>query len=92
MMKVIFRRAAEADLRGIVEWYEGVAPEVVENILSDIFRSIDQLTDFPRSGSKFPRQRFRRLVTRKYQFKIAYEIGDDTISIVGIYRYQNRDH
>ena len=63
MMQISFRRNAEDDLRGIVEWYEGVATEVIGNILSDIYRSIDQLIDFPRSGSKVPRQRFRRLVT-----------------------------
>ena len=91
MMKVSFRRKAEDDLRGIVEWYEGVAPEAVANVMSDIYRSIDQLIDFPRSGSKVPRQRFRRMVTRRYHFKIAYEIDDETIAIVGIYRYQNRD-
>ncbi len=89
-MKVIFRRKAEDDLRGIMEWYEGIAPESVGNILGDIYRSIDQLIDFPRSGTKVPKQRFRRLVTRRYHFKIAYEINDDTVEIVGIFRFQNR--
>ncbi len=37
MMKVSFRRKAEDDLRGIVEWYEEIAPEAVGNILSDIY-------------------------------------------------------
>jgi plasmid stabilization system protein ParE len=50
MIAVRFRKEAEADLRGIIGWYEGVAPDAVANILSDIYRSIDQLARYPRSG------------------------------------------
>lgn len=91
MMAVSFRERAEADLRSIVEWYEGVAPEAVENILSDIYRSIDQLIDHPRSGIAVPGRRFRRIVTRRYHFKIAYEVMPRSIVILGIFRYQNRE-
>jgi plasmid stabilization system protein ParE len=90
-MAVKFRKRAEADLRAIIAWYETVAADAVAPVLSDIYRSIDQLIDFPRLGPMVPGHRFRRLVTRKYHFKIAYEIGDEAIIILGIYRYQNRD-
>jgi plasmid stabilization system protein ParE len=89
-MQVRFRKAAETDLRGIIEWYEGIAPEAVPNILSDIYRGIDQLIDYPRSGIAVSDNGLRRLVTRKYHFKIAYQIADDTVFIIGIFRYQNR--
>lgn len=92
MMKIRFRRHAEADLQGIVDWFEGVAPEALGNIAGDIYRSIDQLIDFPRSGIKVPGRTFRRIVTHKYRFKIAYEIDDESIVVIGIYRFQNRDH
>ncbi len=92
MIPVRFRKEAETDLRGIIGWYDGVAPDSVANVLSDIYRSIDQLTRYPRSGLQVPGRKFRRIVTLKYHFKIAYEIGDQSIVIVGIYRYQNRDH
>jgi len=92
MNKVIFRREADADLRAIVEWYEGVAPDAVNAILADIYRSIDQLIDFPRSGPKVSGQRFRRIVTQKYHFKIAYLVDPDAVVIIGIFRYQNREH
>lgn len=91
MMKVRFRLQAEADLRGIIDWFEGVAPESVANILDDIYRSIDQLIDFPRSGIRVPGYEFRRIVTRRFHFKIAYEIDKDSIVVLGVYRYQNRD-
>ncbi len=91
MISVRFRKEAEADLRGIIGWYESVAPDAVSNILSDIYSSIDQLTRYPRSGLQVPDRSFRRIVTLKYRFKIAYEIGEDRIMILGIFRYQNRE-
>ena len=48
MNRIRFRAEAEADLRSIIAYYEDVAPASVGKILSDIHRSIDQLTHFPR--------------------------------------------
>lgn len=90
-MKIAFRAEAAADLRSIIAYYEDVAPEALSNILSDIYRSIDQLSHFPRIGMQVPDSRFRRLVTLRYHFKVAYEIGEDAIQILGIFRYQDRE-
>jgi plasmid stabilization system protein ParE len=90
MMQVIFRKRAETDLQGIIEWYEAVAPEAIINILSDIYRSIDQLIDYPHSGMAVPGKGLRRIVTRKYHFKIAYRVEAERLVIIGLYRYQNR--
>ena len=91
MRRVIFRKEAEADLHSIIGYYEEVAPSALGNILSDIHRSIDQLAFFPRIGMAVPDRTFRRIVTLKYHFKIAYEIGEDRIVILGIFRYQDRE-
>ena len=91
MMRVMFRNEAEADLRSIVAHYDELAPASLGNILSDIYRSIDQLTYFPRIGMQVPDRQFRRIVTLKYHFKIAYEVGDDRLVILGIFRYQDRE-
>lgn len=91
MTAIIFRREAETDLTHIIEYYQSVAPESVAHILSDIYRSIDQLARYPRSGISVPGRAFRRIVTIKYHFKIAYEVNDDRIVVLGIFRYQNRD-
>lgn len=90
MKALIFRREAEQDLRGIIAFYEEVAPAALSNILSDIYRSIDQLAEFPHSGMQVSDRPFRRIVTIKYHFKIAYEVGDDRIIVLGIFRYQDR--
>lgn len=91
MMRITFRKEAEDDLRSIIAYYEEVAPEALPNILLDIHRSIDQLTYFPRIGMQVPDRAFRRLVTLKYHFKIAYEVGEDRIVILGLFRFQDRE-
>jgi plasmid stabilization system protein ParE len=90
-MKVTFRAEAADDLSAIIAWYEEVAPDALANILSDIYRSIDQLTRFPLIGMAVHERPFRRIVTRKYHFKIAYQADADRIVVLGIFRYQNRD-
>ena len=91
MMTILFREEAEADLRSIVDHYRSVAPDAVENILADIYRAIDQIARYPRSGMQVPDRAFRRIVTIRYHFKVAYELRDDRVVILGIFRYQNRE-
>jgi plasmid stabilization system protein ParE len=90
MNTVRFRKQAEADLRQIVEWYDSVAPHVTSAILAYIYRSIDQLVAYPRSGEAVPGHKFRRIVTRKYRYKIVYTVAPRHISVIGIFRHQDR--
>lgn len=90
-MRILFRSEAETDLRMIMRYYEDVAPESLPNILADIYRSIGQLAHFPRIGMQVEGRDYRRLVTIKYHFKVAYEVGDDRVIILGIFRYQDRE-
>ncbi len=91
MTQVIFRSEAEADLRSIIAYYDEVAPHALGNILADIHHAIDRLTAFPPMGMQMPGRAFRRIVTLRYHFKIAYVVSADGIVVVGIFRYQNRD-
>ena len=90
-MRVVFRKEAEADLRSIIDYFEGVAPEAVGNIMSDIYRSINLLSRFPRSGALVPERHFRRIVTIKYHFKLVYEVSEEQIVVLGIFRHQDRE-
>ena len=91
MIPIAFRTEAKADLDAIIDWYTAVAPESLERILADIYRSIDQLSRYPRSGMSVPERRFRRIVTLDYHFKIGYQIEDERIVILGLFRFQNRE-
>lgn len=90
MTPILFRAEAEADLCAIVAYYQEVAPEAVERILEDIRSTIGHLQHFPFLGMRVDGRSFRRIVTRKYHFKIAYDLQDATIVILGVFRYQDR--
>lgn len=87
---VRFRREAEHDLRQIIAWYEEVAPESLPNITSDIWRAIDLVRQFPAIGAPSEGRPLRRIVSRRYGFKIAYADGDEAITVFGIFRFQDR--
>lgn len=91
MIRIRFRSEAEADLRGIIEWYETVAPDSLSNILADLNRSIDLLARYPKAGMAVPARAIRRIATRRYRFKIAYRVEADWVTIIGIFRYQDRE-
>lgn len=91
MKTILFRKEAENDLRSVIAYYDEVAPETTATILSDIYRSIDQLAHYPLSGMQVPDRAFRRIVTIKFHFKIAYEVNEHQIVILGIFRYQDRE-
>lgn len=91
MTSIRFRREAENDLRAIIAHDEGVAPEVLPAITDDIFRSIDLLADFPAIGMQAEHRAFRRIVTRRYRFKIAYASEPGFITVLGIFRFQDRE-
>lgn len=90
-MRVVFRKEAEADLRSIIDHFETAAPEAVGNILSDIYRSINLIKSFPRSGTPVPDRHFRRIVTIRYHFKLIYEVGEEQVVLLGVFRYQDRE-
>ncbi|MCC5611702.1 type II toxin-antitoxin system RelE/ParE family toxin [Nostoc sp. CHAB 5834] len=58
MRHIIFRKEAEADLRDIIAHYENVTPESLPNILSDIYRTVDQLVHFPNIGMQVEERNF----------------------------------
>jgi plasmid stabilization system protein ParE len=91
MMRILFRKEAETDLELIASYYDDVAPDSVNNVLADIYRSIDQLVHFPQSGMRVPDRQFRRIDTLKYHFKIASEETEGNVVILGIFRYQDRE-
>ena len=88
---VRFRREAEHDLRQIIAWYEDAAPESLPNITADIWRAIDLIRQFPTIGAPIEGRPLRRIVSRRYAFKIAYSDDDHAITVFGIFRFQDRE-
>lgn len=91
MTALRFRKEAEADLRGIIEYFETVAPEFLPRILDDIHHALHRIHDYPLLGAQVEGRNFRRIVTLKYHFKIAYLVEAEFLTVLGIFRYQNRE-
>ena len=91
MTTMTFRAKALEDIRAIAQWYDHIDPDVMERITIDLQRSFRILLDFPHAGSIVAKRKFRRIVTRRYHFKIAYSLRGDHIEVLGIYRFQDRE-
>jgi plasmid stabilization system protein ParE len=86
-----FRGEALEDIRAITEWYDGIDRDVTERIRIDLQRSFRLLLHFPQAGALVTKRKFRRIVTRRYHFKIAYLVRGEHIEVLGIYRFQDRE-
>ena len=91
MKPIRFRREAGQDLRKIFDYFDEVAPEALTNVRVDIRRSLNLLRRYPQIGMRVERKPYRRIVTRRYKFKIAYLDEDEVVTVVGIFRYQDRE-
>ena len=90
-MRLEHRPEADADFDEIVAHYKAIAPEALPNIIEDLDQSFDLICDFPHMYPRQPGRSYRRHVTRKYHFKIIYEVFADHVEVIGIFRYQKRE-
>lgn len=90
MRRLKFRPRADADLGEIIAYYRRVAPHALGNIAADIDDALDLIKERPETPAKVPAKSYRRYVTHRYRFKIAYRVKRDVIEILGIWRFQNR--
>lgn len=88
-MRIVYRRSALADLRGIHDYYKVISIETNARVFDDIFEAISTLQNFPKVGRQLEDGR-RRFVSPKYRFVISHQSYDDRIEIVGVYRRQDR--
>lgn len=91
MKALQFREQAEDDLQAILDYYGEVAPGSVDAIQRDIFNAIELLRDYPGIAARIEGHPLRRIVTKRYKFKIAYAVGEEAILIFGIFRFQDRE-
>ena len=85
-----FNPRAGEDFDRIVAYYRQVAPEAVSNISADIEHGLNLIKEHPGRPAVVSGTSFRRYVTPRYHFKIAYRVRRDRIDVLGIYRFQNR--
>jgi plasmid stabilization system protein ParE len=69
----------------------GYAPGLSARIVEDVRTRIERLRHFPKSGKRIDVGDLRQVLSRRYRFKIAYQVTEEEIEIVGIFRFQNRE-
>ena len=90
MKPIRFSPRADIDLVEIAAYYERIAPDVLARIRADIERGLDLIKDYPERTALVSGTSYRRHVTSRYRFKIAYRVHTGHIAVLGIYRFQNR--
>lgn len=91
MKDLVFRQEALADLNAIRSYYLAFGNDTLDRILDDLERSLDLVRQYPMVGPAVPDRAFRRVVSLRYGFKIAYLDEPEQIVVLGIFRFQNRD-
>ena len=90
MKEIRYLSGAREDLRGILNYYESLAPDVAARVLADIEHAIAYLPENPYLGAATMRRGVRGKLSKRYHFKITYRVRRNCIEIVGVFRFKNR--
>jgi plasmid stabilization system protein ParE len=87
MARLIWTEPALNDLNAVAECIALDKPEAARRFIQKVFRVVDRLARFPRSGPKvpeLPRLPYRQVVVPPC--RILYRIDGDTVLIVYVFR------
>ena len=88
--RVIIRPNAEADARDARLWYESRRAGLGDELLEEIRNAIRELEEHSERRPFYYRG-FRRLLTRRFPYKLFYRIEDDRVIVFRIL-HAKRDH
>jgi plasmid stabilization system protein ParE len=91
-VNIRYSLVAERALADIEKYYTNFSKGACSNVLNDIDSVIDLLSGQPEIGRLHASKKFRLIVTAKYRFVIIYRLDSDYVSILDIYRYQNKNY
>ena len=81
--RVIIRPNAEADLAEAQAWYESQRAGLGDELLNEIRRAVSLLADDPERRPFYYRD-FRRLLTRRFPYKLFYRVEGDRVIVFRI--------
>ncbi|MDA9409052.1 MULTISPECIES: type II toxin-antitoxin system RelE/ParE family toxin [unclassified Bradyrhizobium] len=89
MAKVLFTRAARADLLEAVRWYDTHAPHVVPQFRDALRAALIKVGENPK---QFPlaSKNARRALLRRFPYIVVYRETQDTIYIIAVF-HTSRD-
>ena len=87
-MQIEFTESAFSDLEDLKEYYtEQLVPNVGETFINEIIAQVETIPDNPEIGRivpEFQDKNIRELIHKP--FRVVYQLGDDTIFIIRIWR------
>ena len=81
--RVIIRPNAEADLQEAQAWYESRRVGLGEELLDEVRRTVRLLESDPERRPLYYRD-FRRLLTRRFPYKLFYRVEGDRVIVFRI--------
>jgi plasmid stabilization system protein ParE len=81
--RVIIRPNAEADLQEAQAWYESRRTGLGDELLDEIRRAVRLLESNPERRPFYYRD-FRRLLTRRFPYKLFYRVEGDRVIVFRI--------
>jgi plasmid stabilization system protein ParE len=88
--RVIIRPNAEADLQDARSWYESQRIGLGDELLVEVRNAVQLLAEQPERRS-IHYNGFRRLITRRFPYKIFYRVEGDCVIVFRIL-HAKRDH
>jgi toxin ParE1/3/4 len=88
--RIIIRPKAEADLSAAARWYEVQRRSLGDEFLDEIRRVLTLLEESPERHPQYYRG-FRRVLTRRFPYKLFYRIEGNDVIIVRVL-HGKRDH
>ena len=82
-LRVIIRPNAEADLSEAHTWYESRRAGLGDELLDEIRHAVGLLADDPERRPFYYRD-FRRLLTRRFPYKLFYRVEGDRVIVFRI--------
>jgi toxin ParE1/3/4 len=81
--RVIIRPRAEADLREAKAWYDNKRPGLGDAFVSEVRQAVRLLEQSPERHPIYYRS-FRRLLTRRFPYRIFYQIERESVVVFRI--------
>jgi toxin ParE1/3/4 len=87
--RVIIRPKAEADLQNARSWYESQRTGLGDELLDEVRHAVHLLESDPERRPFYYRD-FRRLLTRRFPYKLFYRVEDDRVIVFRILHAKQR--
>jgi plasmid stabilization system protein ParE len=91
MARIIWTEPALSDVDSIADYIALENPEAARRLVRRVFKHVDQLEDYPDSGSKpleLGRSRYRQIV--EHPCRVFYRHEDDLVYILYVMRSERR--